>query len=207
MCLCAPERTPRPRIPSHPRIGSLCSGYGGLDLAVQDLLGGEVLWHCQYDPDDAEQHAARILAHHWPQVPNYGDIARVDWSTVPPIDALTAGFPCTDVSLAGQLAGIGPGTRSGIWAHVVRAIRALHPRLVVIENVRGLLSAPAARSLGPGGGPVDGEQRPGPLRGLGAVLGDLASLGFDAEWKMHRASDAGAPHRRERVFILAWPAT
>ncbi|MFE3139687.1 DNA cytosine methyltransferase [Streptomyces scopuliridis] len=202
----APERAARPRIPSHPRIGSLCSGYGGLDIAVQDLLGGEVLWHCQYDPDDADQHAARILAHHWPHVPNYGDITRVDWSTVPPVDILTAGFPCGDVSLAGRLAGIMPGTRSGIWAHVAHAIRILHPKLVVIENVRGLLSAPATRSMGGGDGPVDDDRRTGPLRGLGAVLGDLASIGFDAEWKVHRASDAGAPHRRERVLIIAWPA-
>ncbi|WP_370418957.1 DNA cytosine methyltransferase [Streptomyces sp. QH1-20] len=205
MTLRAPERAARLRIPPNPRIGSLCSGYGGLDLAVQDLLGGEVLWHCQYDPDDPGQHAARILAHHWPDVPNYGDITCVDWSTVPPVDILTAGFPCTDVSLAGQLAGIAPGTRSGIWAHVARAIRTLHPKLVVIENVRGLLSAPATRSMGRGDRAVDVQQPTGPLRGLGAVLGDLATLGFDAEWKVHRASDTGAPHRRERVFILAWP--
>ncbi|MGW1275556.1 DNA cytosine methyltransferase [Streptomyces tsukubensis] len=196
-----------PNIPPNPRIGSVCSGYGGLDLAVLDLLGGEVLWHCQYEPGDADQHAARILAHNWPGVPNYGDISRVDWTAVPPVDVLTAGFPCGDVSLAGQLAGIAPHTRSGIWAHVAHAIRTLHPKLVVIENVRGLLSAPASlRSVGRGEGAVDDERSAGTLRGLGAVLGDLASFGFDAEWTMFRASDVGAPHPRERVFVIAWPS-
>ncbi|MEV7512013.1 DNA cytosine methyltransferase [Streptomyces sp. NPDC091201] len=205
MLTSALERAPTPTIPPNPRIGSLCSGYGGLDLAVQDVLGGTVVWHCQYDPDDPAQHAARILAHHWPAVPNHGDITAVNWSDVAPVDVLTAGFPCTDVSLAGQLAGISPGTRSGIWAHVALAISVLNPRLVVIENVRGLLSASAARSLGPDRRPVEPQQRAGTLRGLGAVLGDLATLGFDAEWVVHRAADAGAPHRRERVFVIAWP--
>ncbi|WP_244291067.1 DNA cytosine methyltransferase [Streptomyces subrutilus] len=205
MLTSALERTPAPLIPHNPRIGSLCSGYGGLDLAVQDVVGGTVVWHCQYDPEDAAQHAAGILGHHWPTVPNHGDITAVDWQAVEPVDVLTAGFPCTDVSLAGRLAGITPGTRSGIWAHVALAISVLNPRLVVIENVRGLLSASAARSMGPDRRPVDPQQRSGTLRGLGAVLGDLATLGFDAEWVVHRAADAGAPHRRERVFIIAWP--
>lgn len=192
-------------LPARPRIGSLCSGYGGLDLAVEEAVGGSVVWHCQYDPEDEEQQAARILAHHWPDVPNHGDITAVNWADVQPVDVLTAGFPCTDVSLAGELAGLGPGTRSGIWAHVALAISILNPRLVVIENVRGLLSAPAARSMGSDRRPVESQHGTGSLRGLGAVLGDLATLGFDAEWEVHRASDDGAVHRRERVFILAWP--
>ncbi|MCD9904563.1 DNA cytosine methyltransferase [Streptomyces sp. MT29] len=192
-------------LPDHPRIGSLCSGYGGLDLAVEEVFGASVAWHCQYDPDDPAQQAARILRHHRPHTPNHGDITTVEWAALEPVDIVTAGFPCTDVSLAGELAGLNPGTRSGIWAHVALAISVLKPRLVVIENVRGLLSASAARSMGPDRRPVDAEQRPGTLRGLGAVLGDLATLGFDAEWEVHRADDAGAPHRRERVFVLAWP--
>ncbi|MFB6700237.1 DNA cytosine methyltransferase [Streptomyces rubiginosohelvolus] len=205
MLTSALERTPAIQLPPHPRIGSLCSGYGGLDLAVEEVFGGSVAWHCQYDPDDPAQEAAGILRHHLPHVPNHGDITAVDWTAVEPVDIVTAGFPCTDVSLAGELAGLHPGTRSGIWAHVALAISELNPRLVVIENVRGLLSAPAARSMGPDRRPVDPGQRTGTLRGLGAVLGDLATLGFDAEWEVHRAADAGAPHRRERVFVLAWP--
>ena len=190
-----------------PRIGSLCSGYGGLDLGVQSVLGGTVAWHCQHDPDDKHQYAAQILAHHWPEIPNHGDITTVDYSKVEPIDILTAGFPCQDVSFAGLRAGIAEGTRSGLWRHVARAIKELRPRLVVIENVRGLLSAKADRGLGSGDpdlDPATGARRV--LRALGAVLGDLADLGFDAEWQMLRASDIGAPHQRERVFLIAWPA-
>ncbi|MEJ8654736.1 DNA cytosine methyltransferase [Streptomyces sp. MS1.AVA.3] len=192
-------------MPAKPRIGSLCSGYGGLDLGVQTVLGGSVVWHCQFDPQDPQQHAARILDHHWPHIPNHGDITAVHWENVEPVDVLTAGFPCQDVSTAGPRLGLAPGTRSGIWAHVAHAISVLTPRLVVIENVRGLLSAPAARSMGSDRRSVAPHPGAQPLRGLGAVLGDLATLGFDAEWTVYRAADVGAPHRRERVFIIAWP--
>lgn len=188
------------------RIGSLCSGYGGLDMAVQQVFGATTAWHCQYDPDDKHQYAARILAHHWPDVPNHGDITKADWSQVEPVDILTAGFPCQDVSLAGLRAGLAEGTRSGLWRHVARAISVLRPRLVVIENVRGLLSAKADGDVEPCPGCLGDRGGQSPLRALGAVLGDLAGLGFDAEWAVVRASEVGAPHQRERVFLLAWPA-
>ncbi|WP_432111743.1 DNA cytosine methyltransferase [Streptomyces sp. YPW6] len=184
-----------------PRIGSLCSGYGGLDMGVREVLGGSVAWHCEIDPN-----AAAILAHHWPDVPNLGDLSAVDFDQVEPVDVLTAGFPCQDVSLAGRRAGIAEGTRSGLWLHVARAIQALRPRLVVIENVRGLLSATAHSEVEPCPWCVgDGSAEP-PLRALGAVLGDLARLGYDAEWCCVRASEVGTAHRRERVFIAARPA-
>lgn len=189
-----------------PRIGSLCTGYRGLDMAVQQVLGGEVVWHCQYDPDDPHQYAARILAHHCPDVPNHGDITAVDWSAVEPVDVLTAGFPCQDVSLAGKRAGLAEGTRSGLWLHVARAIEFLQPRLVVIENVRGLLSTEAHSDVEPCPWCVgDGGGEPA-LRALGAVLGDLADLGFDAEWSGVTASAVGAPHERFRVVVAACPA-
>ncbi|MEV5527846.1 DNA cytosine methyltransferase [Streptomyces prunicolor] len=182
-----------------PRIGSLCSGYGGLDMAVQNVLGGSVVWHIENDPG-----ASAILAHHWPEVPNLGDLTSVQFDAQAlAVDVATAGFPCTDVSLAGKLAGIAEGTRSGLWLHVARAIHFLRPRLVVIENVRGLLSAKASRSMGRDEPLVDA--RSGTPRTLRA-LGDLAGLGFDAEWASVRASEIGAPHRRERVFVVAWPA-
>jgi len=206
----APQRPPRSGAgarPDGPRIGSLCSGYGGLDMAVQAVFGGTVAWHAQYDPDDKYQYAAQILDLHWPDIPNHGDITAIDWGQAEPVDILTAGFPCQDVSLAGLRAGIADGTRSGLWLHVARAIKALRPRLVVIENVRGLLSQKADRGLGadaPDMDPATGARLV--LRALGAVLGDLADLGFDAEWAVVQAAEVGAPHQRERVFLLAWPA-
>ncbi|MGW6207474.1 DNA cytosine methyltransferase [Streptomyces sp. NPDC055089] len=115
--------------------------------------------------------------------------------------------PVKDVSVAGRRAGLNPQTRSGLWLHVARAVEALRPCLVVIENVRGLLTSPA-------GSPGDVEfcpwclgDTPGqpPLRALGAVLGTLADLRYDAKWLVLRASDIGAPHRRERTFLTAWP--
>jgi DNA (cytosine-5)-methyltransferase 1 len=184
-----------------PRIGSLCSGYGGLDVAVQQVLGGSVAWHVENDAN-----AAAILAHHWPEVPNLGDLTAADFTLVERPDVLTAGFPCQDVSEAGLGAGIAAGTRSGLWLHVARAIQSLRPSLVVIENVRGLLSAPAHSDMERCPWCVgDGSGKPA-VRALGAVLADLARLGFDAEWCCVRASEIGAPHRRERVFIIAWPA-
>lgn len=114
---------------------------------------------------------------------------------------------CQDISAAGRRLGMLPGTRSGLWTSMANAIAALRPSLVVFENVRGLTSAPAHCDVefGPWdlGGPRDGEPA---LRALGRVLGDLADIGFDAEWRSLRASDIGAPHHRYRIFLAAWPA-
>jgi len=187
--------------PNQPlRIGELFAGYGGLGMGVQAVLGGEVVWFSEFDPAPS-----KILAHHWPDVPNHGDITKIDWLTVEPVDVLTGGFPCQDVSLAGARAGIREGTRSGLWSEFARAIEALQPRLVVIENVRGLLSASAAGPMeSDPWGVGDGGAR-SVVNALGAVLGDLADLGYDAEWCGVRAADAGAPHGRFRVFIVAYP--
>lgn len=186
---------------ARPRIGSFCTGYGGLDDAVQNVFGGELAWVADPDPG-----ATAILARHYPGVPNHGDITDVDWSTVEPVDIACMGFPCQDVSVAGLRAGLLAGNRSGLWRHCARAISVLQPSLVVIENVPGLLSQsadgdvePCPWCLGDGGGEP-------PLRALGAVLADLAGLGFDAEWTSLAASDVGACHKRNRVFVLAWPA-
>jgi DNA (cytosine-5)-methyltransferase 1 len=183
------------------KIGSLFSGYGGLDLAVSNVTGGEVVWHCEWD--DAP---SKILEAHFPGVPNFKDVSKVDWATVPPVDILTGGFPCQDLSLAGKRAGLKDGTRSGLWSEFAKAIDELNPRMVVIENVRGILSANAHSDLescpwcmGEAG---DGEP---PLRALGVVLGSLSSLGangYDARWVGVRAADAGAPHSRFRIFIV-----
>lgn len=203
------------------RVGSLFSGYGGLDLAVELVFNAETVWFSEIN-----EPVARVFSHHWPDAPNLGDITAINWSEVPPVDIICGGFPCQDVSTVGKQAGLAPGTRSGLWANMATAIEALQPELVVIENVRGLLSAPAIRPPMQGAtnderNPSDataeaatlremesdpwslGDQPARPLRALGAVLGDLADLGFDAEWLGLPASLIGAPHHRFRVFILA----
>jgi DNA (cytosine-5)-methyltransferase 1 len=184
------------------KIGSLFSGYSGLDRAVSSVLDAEPAWFCEY-----EEAPSKVLAAHYPGIPNFGDITKVDFTAVEPVDILTGGFPCQDLSLAGKRAGLKEGTRSGLWIEFARAIEELKPRLVVIENVRGLLSATAHSDLEPCawcmGETGDGEPA---LRALGAVLGSLADLGYDAKWTGIRASDSGAPHARFRVFIIAYPA-
>ncbi|MCB1297868.1 MAG: DNA cytosine methyltransferase [Microthrixaceae bacterium] len=203
------------------RVGSLFSGYGGLDLAVEEVFGARTIWFSEIN-----EPVARVFSHHWPDAPNLGDITTIDWNQVEPVDILCGGFPCQDVSTVGKMAGLKPGTRSGLWAHMAAAIDALQPEWVVIENVRGLLSASAIRANPEGD---DNEQRnPGhatpigatprgvepdswhlgeatarPLRAAGAVLGDLVDLGYDAQWIGLPASAIGAPHPRFRVFILA----
>jgi len=189
-----------------PLIGSLCSGYGGLDLGVLSVFGGTPAWHAEITPA-----AVSILEQHWPHVANLGDITAVDWHSVPAVCVMTAGFPCQDLSVAGLRAGLVEGTRSGLWHTIARAVEIIRPCLVVIENVRGILSA------GADGAPADGELEPCPwcmgdaggvpvLRAIGRVLGDLAAIGYDARWTCVRASDVGAPHQRQRIFLLAWPA-
>lgn len=186
---------------SKKKIGSLFSGYGGLDLAVMDVIDSEVVWHCEWD--DAP---SKILEKNFPGVPNFRDVSKVDFSEVEKVDILTGGFPCQDLSLAGKRAGLKEGTRSGLWSEFARAIDTIRPELVVIENVRGLLSAEAHSDvefcswcMGEAG---SGEPL---LRALGAVLADLADLGYDASWKSLRAADAGAAHNRFRVFVVAYP--
>lgn len=188
---------------AEPKIGSLCSGVGGLDLGVQSVLGGRIAWHAETDP-----HAAKVLARHWPGVPNLGDVRAADFGGAEPVDILTAGIPCQDLSVAGPRTGLA-GTRSGLWRHIADAIPILNPRLVVIENVRGLLSTRAGTdSVRPlescptclGDGAEDSR-----MRALGSLLADLADRGLDAAWCLLRASDIGAAHQRARVFLTAWP--
>jgi DNA (cytosine-5)-methyltransferase 1 len=153
------------------RVGSLFSGYGGLDLAV----GGEVAWYSEIEPA-----ACKVLAAHHPGVPNLGDIKKVDWSTVEPVDVITGGYPCQPFSAAGHRKG--KEDERHLWPYVKDAISALRPRLAILENVRGHLSL-----------------------GLADVIRELAAVGYDARWGLVRASDAGAPHGRARVFIVAYP--
>jgi DNA (cytosine-5)-methyltransferase 1 len=183
------------------KIGSLFSGYGGLDLAVSKVLGAEVAWHCEW-----EEAPSKVLEAHFPSVPNYRDVSKVDWEAVEPVEILTGGFPCQDLSLAGKRAGLQEGTRSGLWSEFYKAITIIKPKLVVIENVRGLLSAKADSGMEYGTEIMEQAESGATLRALGAVLGDLADIGYDAKWHSVRASDAGAPHQRFRVFVIAYPA-
>ena len=157
------------------RIGSLFSGYGGLDLAAQQYFGGDLAWYSEIEPA-----ACQILAAHHPIVPNLGDITVVNWATVEPIDVLTGGYPCQPFSHAGKRKG--SSDERHLWPFVASAIDALRPRVVVLENVRGHLSL-----------------------GFGDVLAELSRMGYDARWGVVRASDAGAPHGRARIFIVAYP--
>ena len=175
---------------------------GGLDIAAAQLFDATVTWHVEYDTAPS-----KILAHHWPDVPNYGDVTKVDWTAVEPVDILTGGSPCQDLSAAGKRAGMTEGTRSNLWVNMCHAIDQLRPRYVLWENVLGALSASAASAsdMVPGAGPM-GAATDGHLRALGRVLGDLAEIRYDARWTTLRASDVGAPHHRARIFLLATPA-
>lgn len=158
------------------KIGSLFSGYSGLDRAVMEVYPRAApAWFVEFDPAPS-----KILAHHYSHVPNFGDVTEVDWAAVEPVDVLTAGYPCQPFSLAGKRKGT--NDERHLWPHVLDAVRVLRPQFAFFENVRGHLTL-----------------------GLDAVLADLASIGFDAEWAIIRASDAGAPHVRERLFVLAYP--
>ena len=180
------------------RIGSLFSGYGGLDSAVQEVLGGSLAWVADPAPGPS-----KVLAYRHPDVPNLGDITAVDWSAVEPVDIITGGSPCQDLSSAGRRAGMTDGTRSNLWVQMREAIHAIRPRYVVWENVRGALSASAAsavesepRLLG------DGPDGPA-LRAIGRVVGDLADCGYVGGWVGLRVADLGGCHGRFRIFLLA----
>ena len=151
------------------------AGYSGLEMGVAQVLDASPAWFAEID-----EAPARILQHHYPHVPNLGDVTKVAWGSVPPIDILTAGYPCQPFSQAGHRKGT--NDERHLWPYVFDAIKYLRPRAAFFENVRGHLTL-----------------------GLAEVLEDLASIGWDAQWACVRASDVGAPHHRERLFILAYP--
>lgn len=188
------------------RLGSLFTGYGGLDMGVTMALNTlghrvEVAW-CS----DIEPGPCKIIAHHHPDVVNLGDITRINWHEVEPVDVIAGGSPCQDLSIAGRRAGMKNGTRSGLWASMCEAIEIINPRLVVWENVLGALNAPATISgVEQCEFCMDRHAGNASMRALGRVVGDLAEIGYDTRWETLRASDIGACHHRERVFLIAWP--
>ena len=181
-------------------IGSLFSGMGGLDRAAEQVFDARTVW-----VSDIDKGACKVLAYRYPHAPNLGDITAIDWASVQPVDIITGGSPCQDLSTAGRRAGMKEGTRSGLWESMREAIATLKPTYVLWENVHGALSAEATSDLEHCPGCMGGSEHGGPvLRALGRVLGDLGDLGFDAEWYGLPASDLGACHRRFRVFVLAY---
>jgi len=169
------------------RVLDLFSGIGGFSLGLErskydgEINGFETVAFCEI-----EEFPRRVLAKHWPNVPCYRDVRKLTAEQLAAdgiaVDVICGGFPCQDISTAGKGAGLA-GERSGLWSEIARLVGELAPRFVIVENVAALLG-----------------------RGLGDVLGDLASLGYDAEWHCIPASAVGAPHRRDRVWIIAYAA-
>lgn len=155
------------------KLLSLCTGYGGLDLAVEAFFDCELVACAEID-----KYASLVIEKEFLGVPNLGDIKKLDWASLGAIDIITAGYPCQPFSHAGQRKGT--NDERHIWPYIKKGISVLRPSLVILENVKGHLSL-----------------------GFKEVLQDLAHIGYDAVWTVVRASDVGAPHQRARLFIIA----
>lgn len=178
---------------STPRLLELFAGYGGLGMAVEEVLGAATTAVAE-----VEAGPCRVLEARFPSAPNLGDVTCASWGAAGSVDIVSGGSPCQDIAHCGPKAGMIAGrTRSGLWASMRDAVATLRPRFVVWENVRAATTAKASALSDPDG-------RTGVLRALGRVLGDLSSMGYDAEWRLVRASDVGAAHQRARIFLLAW---
>jgi DNA (cytosine-5)-methyltransferase 1 len=160
------------------RVLDLFSGIGGFSLGLERTGGFETVAFCEI-----EEFPRRVLAKHWPEVPCYDDVRTLTAERLAAdgiaVDVITGGFPCQDISVAGKQAGVSEGTRSGLYKEVLRIADIVKPRYLFLENVAAILS-----------------------NGLGTVLADLAALGYDSRWCCIRASDVGAPHYRDRWFLL-----
>jgi DNA (cytosine-5)-methyltransferase 1 len=156
------------------KIGSLCTGYGGLDMAVEAYFGAKTAWVSEIDKYACKVIEARI------NKPNIGNLKIVNWAEVEAVDIITAGYPCQPFSHAGLRKGV--KDERHLWPYIKQAISTIRPSFVFLENVRGHFGL-----------------------GFRDVLTDLTSIGYDVRWTLIRASDVGAPHRRERLFIVAYP--
>ncbi|MHC4867848.1 MAG: DNA cytosine methyltransferase [Planctomycetota bacterium] len=162
-------------------IGSLFSGIGGLEYGLENTGGFLTKWQVECDP-----YAYRVLKRHWPKAQRCRDIFDFppsrpeDWR----VDVITGGFPCQPVSLAGKQKG--DADERWLWKEMLRVCETLRPRWIVAENVRGLLSA-------------------GDGRLFGAILRDLANVGYCVEWSLISSCSVGSPHPRERLFVVAYP--
>jgi DNA (cytosine-5)-methyltransferase 1 len=140
-----------------------------------ERAGMTVKWQSEIDP-----YCCQILKKHWPDIPNLGDIKTVDWSTVEPVDLIAGGYPCQPFSTAGKRQG--ENDPRHLWPYFRDAVSAIRPRFALLENVTGHLSM-----------------------GGTTVIGELAEIGYDCEWQLVSAASIGAPHRRQRLFIVAYP--
>ena len=162
------------------QILDLFSGIGGFSLGLEKTGGFKTVAFCEVN-----EKARMVLAKHWPDTPIYNDVKeitneRLKAEGIVP-DVITGGFPCQDISVAGKGEGLS-GERSGLWFEFARIIREVGPRWVIIENVSILRS-----------------------RGLLTILQNLSEIGYDAEWHCITASYVGAPHQRDRIWILGYP--
>jgi DNA-cytosine methyltransferase len=158
-------------------MGSLFAGIGGFDLGFE-RAGFKTVWQVEIEPD-----CLAVLADQFPHAERFTDVRECGPEHLARVDVICAGFPCQDVSIGntGEWAGL-DGERSGLVFDVVRIVRSLRPRVVVLENVSALLG-----------------------RGLGRIFGALAEIGYDGEWDCIPASRVGANHRRDRIWIVAYP--
>ena len=162
------------------KVLDLFSGIGGFSLGLE-RAGMETVAFCEFD-----EHAQKVLRKHWPDVPIHSDIRELDAKQYRgTVDVVTGGFPCQDLSSAGKQAGFS-GERSSLYREMLRIISECMPRYAIFENVTGLLTGNSGRWFG-------------------QFLYDLAQIGFDAEWHCVEAAYVGAPHRRDRVWIIAYP--
>ena len=161
-------------------IGSLFSGIGGFELGLERAIpNSKTIWQCEQN-----KFARKVLNKHWKDVPIYDDIKEMKHGTIDIVDIICGGFPCQDISQAGKGKGIANGERSGLWFEMLRIIDMVRPRIAIAENVTAITQKG---------------------RGMDIVISSLSQIGYDVEWIDVRASDEGAPHKRERIFFIAYP--
>jgi len=163
------------------RVLDLFSGIGGFSLAAKEVWGNDakIVGHC-----DIDDYCEQVLAKNFPNTPYFNDVTKLTKQDVGEVDLICGGFPCQDISVAGKGLGIDKGERSGLWSEFNRLIGELRPKYAIIENVAAITS-----------------------RGLNIVLRDLAKTGYDAEWQCIGANQVGARHKRDRIWVVAYPSS
>ena len=165
------------------KLLDLFSGIGGFSLGLENTGGFETVAFCEFD-----KHARKVLNKHWPDIKIYEDVRTLDAKKYRgSIDVVCGGFPCQDLSVAGKKEGF-EGERSSLYTEMLRVISECLPRYAIFENVTGLLTGESGRWFA-------------------KFLYDLAEVGYDAEWHCIPVSQFGAPHHRDRVWVIAYPTS